>query len=126
MGGNGSKSSGLTATEAGRRWKTIEVLPNNVKVIEFKNSKTPLKMPEESRSPNSIYAMLDKKGQGLRRIAIYDSDCKKIIEIHTEDHHGISPHYHQWKEGRPILAEPKPLSASPALQRLFNKTSKYL
>ena len=55
MGGNGSKSLGLTATEYGRRWKTVEVLPNGVKIIEFKKVNTPLKMPEESYSPKSVY-----------------------------------------------------------------------
>lgn len=48
MGGNGSKSSRLTAKESRRRWKTVEVLPNGVEVIEFKKSNTPLKMPRKS------------------------------------------------------------------------------
>ena len=48
MGANGSKSLGTTENEEGRRWKTIEILPNGVKIIEFKNLKTPTKMPEES------------------------------------------------------------------------------
>ena len=125
MGGNGSKSLGLTATESGRRWKTVEVLPNGVKVIEFKKSNTPLKIPEESHSPNSVYAMMDKKGDKLSRIAVYGADSKKVVEIHTEDHHGISPHYHQWKDGRPVGAV-KPLSDNPSLQRLFDETLSYL
>lgn len=66
MGANGSKSQGTTETEEGRRWKTIEVLPNRVEIIEFKNKKTPTKMPEESHSPNAIYGMMFKKGMGLR------------------------------------------------------------
>ena len=36
MGANGSKSLGTTETEEGRRWKTVETLPNGVKIIEFK------------------------------------------------------------------------------------------
>lgn len=125
MGGNGSKSSGLTAKESGRRWKTVEVLPNGVEVIEFKKSNTPLKMPEESHSPNSVYAMMDKKGSKLSRIAVYDADCMKIVEIHTEDHHGISPHYHMWKDGRPV-GSVKPVSDNSSLQRLFDETLSYL
>ncbi len=125
MGGNGSKSSGLTATESGRRWKTVEVLSNGVKVIESKKANTPLKLPEESHSPNSIYAMMDKKGRKLSRIAIYGPDCKKIVEIHTEEHHGISPHYHLWKDGKPMNFV-ESLSNDPQLQNLFYETLSYL
>ena len=66
MGANGSKSLGPTETEAGRLWKTIETLPNGVKIIELKNSRTRTKMPEESHSPNAIYGMMFKKGNGLQ------------------------------------------------------------
>ena len=61
MGANGSKSSGILEDESGRRWKTVEELPNGVKIIELKDSKTPTKMPEESHSPNAIYGMMFKK-----------------------------------------------------------------
>ena len=83
MGANGSKSLGTTETEEGRRWKTIEVLPNGVEIIEFKDPKIPSKMPEESHSPNAIYGMMFKKGNGLKSIAVYDSNCKKVVEIHN-------------------------------------------
>ena len=125
MGANGSKSLGITETEEGRRWKTIEVLPNGVKIIEFKNPKTPTKMPEESHSPNAIYGMMFKKGNGLKSISIYDSDCLKILEIHNEDHHGTGPHYHLWKNGEPI-GNPIPISSNPQLQQLLNETISYL
>ena len=121
MGGNGSKLKGTTETEAGRRWKTIEVLPNGVEIIEFKNPKTPTKMPEESHSPNAIYGMLFKKGNGLKSISIYDSDCKKVVEIHNEDHDGIGPHFHYWKNGRPV-GIPQPIASNPQLQHLLNET----
>jgi hypothetical protein len=121
MGGNGSKSQGTTETEKGRRWKTVEVLPNGVEIIEFKNKKTPTKMPEESHSPNAIYGMMFKKGNGLKSISIYDSDCKKIVEIHNEDHDGLGPHYHYWKNGRPV-GEPQPISKNPQYQQLLNET----
>lgn len=102
MGANGSKSAGTTATESGRRWKTIEVLDNGVKIIEFKNPKTPGKMPEESHSPNSIYAMMNKNGSGIKAISVYNEDCIKVVEIHTADHDGLGVHYHDWKNGGPI------------------------
>ena len=63
MGANGSKAKGTTETEEGRRWKTVETLSNEVKIIKFKDPKTPGKMPEESHSPNSIYAMMNKNGE---------------------------------------------------------------
>ncbi len=121
MGGNGSKSQGTTETEKGRRWKTVEVLPNGVEIIEFKNKKTPTKMPEESHSPNAIYGMMFKKGNGLKSISIYDSGCKKIVEIHNEDHDGLGPHYHYWKNGRPV-GEPQHISTNPQYQQLLNET----
>lgn len=125
MGANGSKSLGTTETEEGRRWKTVETLPNGVKIIEFKNSKTPTKMPEESHSPNAIYGMLFKKGNGLKCISIYGSDCKKIVEIHNEDHDGIGIHFHYWKNGRPT-GKPIPISNNPAYERLLKETISYL
>lgn len=125
MGANGSKSLGTTETEEGRRWKTIEELPNGVKIIEFKNKKTPTKLPEESHTPNAIYGMMFKKGNGLKSIAIYGSDCKKILEIHNEDHHGTGPHYHLWKDGEPI-GDAIPISSNHQLQQVLNETISYL
>ena len=90
-----------------------------------RNPKTPTKMPEESHSPNAIYGMMFKKGNGLKSISIYDSDCKKVIEIHNEDHDGLGPHYHYWKNGEPI-GNPIPISSNPQLQHLLNETISYL
>lgn len=124
MGANGSKAAGITETEEGRRWKTIEVLGNGVKVIDFKAQNTPGKMPEESHSPNAVYAMMNKDGKGLKCIAIYGDDCKKIVEIHTNDHKGLGVHYHDWKDGRPISNHP--LSDSHNWERLLIETLSYL
>ena len=121
MGANGSKSHGTTETEEGRRWKTIEILPNGVKIIEFKNPKTPTKMPEESHSPNAIYGMMFKKGNGLKSISMYDSNCLKILEIHNEDHHGTGPHYHYWNNGRPV-GEPQSIASILQYHQLLNET----
>lgn len=62
--------------------------------------------------------MMDKKGSKLSRIAVYDADCMKIVEIHTEDHHGISPHYHMWKDGRPV-GSVKPVSDNSSLREII-------
>ena len=105
MGANGSSESRSTYYFYGRRWKTIETLSNGAKVIQFKDPKTPGKMPEESRTPNSIYAMMNKKGGGIKCIAVYGKDCKKIVEIHTADHKGLGAHYHIWKNGHDTLAQ---------------------
>lgn len=103
MGANGSHRSRSTDYFYGRRWKTVSTLSNGVKIIEFKESGTPGKMPEESHTPNSIYAMMNKNGDGIKSIAVYGNDCKKIVEIHTTDHKGLGPHYHTWnKNSRPV------------------------
>lgn len=106
MGGNGSFANGSTATEEGRRWKTVAVLPNGVKVIELKNPKANHKAPEESHTPNSVYVMFNKDGNGIKSISQYGSDGKKEFEIHTVDHKGLGTHYHPWKDGRPGEAAP--------------------
>lgn len=125
MGGNGSKNSGSTTTDAGRRWKTVVILKNGAKVIEFKDRKTPGKMPEESHSPNAIYVMINKNGNGVKAIAIYDNDCKKIAEIHPADHKGIGPHYHEWKDGEPI-GEPIAIDTNPTYSNILTSTENSL
>jgi hypothetical protein len=102
MGSNGAKAAGTIETEEGRNWKTIELLVNGTKIVDFKNPKTPGKLPEESHSPNSIYVMMNKNGEGIKAIGVYDHDCKKVVEIHTADHKGLGIHYHVWQDGRPI------------------------
>ncbi len=34
-------------------------------------------------------------------IGVYGDDGEKLYEIHTENHNGISPHYHKWSNGGP-------------------------
>lgn len=100
MGGNGSFAKGSTATEDGRRWKTVAVLANGTKVIELKNQKANHKAPEESNTPNSVYVMFNKDGNGIKSISKYGSDSKKEFEIHTADHKGLGIHCHFWNEGK--------------------------
>ena len=121
MGANGSFANGSTAVEKDRRWKTILVLKDGTKIIELKNKKGAVKLPEESHSPNSIYAIFNKDGKGVKAIAKYGSDGKKIWEIHTTDHKGLGPHYHKWKDGKPLDEEPHPLT--PAMKKLLDNVS---
>lgn len=106
MGGNGSFAKRTTATEAGRRWKTVYVTASGIKIIELKNPKDSFSLPEESHSPNSIYAIFNKGGKGLKAIAKYGADGKKLFEIHTTDHKGLGVHYHLWTDGHPLEAKP--------------------
>lgn len=106
MGGNGSFARKSTASEAGRRWKTVMVTSSGVKIIELKNKNDSFSLPEESHSPNTTYAIFNKGGKGLKAIAKYDAYGKKIFEIHTTDHKGIGVHYHPWKDGHPLGAKP--------------------
>ena len=79
MGANGSYAKGSTNDESGRRWKTIAVLKDGTKVIELK-AKGPVKLPEESHTPNSVYAIFSKDGSGVKAIAKYGDDGKKLYE----------------------------------------------
>jgi hypothetical protein len=64
MGGNGSFARKSTASEAGRKWKTVAITSSGIKILELKNPKSPFKLPEESHSPNSVYAIFNKSGKG--------------------------------------------------------------
>lgn len=101
MGGNGSFFSGITNFEDGRTYKTILSIEDNIKILETKNPKLGVKLPEESHTPNRIYATFYRNGKGLKEIGVYGADGKKQYEIHTIDHHGLGTHYHRWKNGKP-------------------------
>ncbi len=106
MGGNGSFARKSTASEAGRRWKTVAITSSGIKIIELKNPNDSYSLPVESHSPNSIYAIFNKNGSGVKAIAQYGSDGKKLWEIHTTDHKGLGVHYHPWVDGHPQAAKP--------------------
>ena len=110
MGANGSFASGATASESGRRWKTVAVLSNGFKVIELKDKNAQHKAPEESHSPNSVYVMFNKNGKGIKSISFFGSDGKKDYEIHTTPHKKLGAHYHKWTNGKP--GEAIPLTSS--------------
>ena len=79
MGGNGSFALGTTHSEAGRRWKTIMVTPSGIKVLELKNTKDSISLPEESHTPNSIYAVFNKDLKELPNMVTMERNCSKYI-----------------------------------------------
>lgn len=99
MGGNGSFLNGYTNFEKNREYKTIFTIGDNIKILE--RLKKGVKLPEESHTPNRVYATYYRDGKGLKEVAEYGKDGKKIYEIHTIDHQGLGTHYHPWKNGRP-------------------------
>lgn len=98
MGANGSHSNGSLDSELGRKWKTTGTV-GDIQIVQKKNAKESVKLPEESHSPNRIYAVFNKKGNDVQAIAKYGPDGKKIWEIHTNDHNGLGPHYHPCEDG---------------------------
>lgn len=101
MGGNGSYASGSTNSEAGRAYKTVGTI-GDIQILEKKNPKDSHSLPEESHTPNRIYAEIRSDGKDVGKIAKYDSEGKKIWEVHTTPHHGLKEHYHEWENGRPV------------------------
>ena len=98
MGANGSHVNGSLESELGRKWKTTGSI-GEIQIVQKKNATESVKLPEESHSPNRIYACFNKKGVDVQAIAKYGPDGKKIWEIHTRDHNGLGAHYHPCKDG---------------------------
>lgn len=105
MGANGSFASGATSSELGRKYKTIGII-GNIQVVTPKNSTEGIKLPEESHTPNKMYATFYKDGHDIKAIAKFGPDGKKLWEIHTVGHKDLGAHYHEWKNGRPISDKP--------------------
>lgn|SRR5574344_678692 len=101
MGANGSFASGYTDIEDNRNFKTRYSIGDNIKILELKNPKGSLKLPEESHTPNRVYAIFNKDGHSIKALAQYGPDGKKIFEIHTTDHKGLGTHYHTWSNESP-------------------------
>jgi len=98
MGANGSFSRGVLESESGRTYETIFMIGDNIAVLERKDKRLGVKLPEESHTPGRTYATFRSDGKDVKSIAKYDSNGKKIWEIHTNEHEKISPHFHYWKE----------------------------
>lgn len=111
MGGNGAFSSGVLNSEAGRKYATVFQIDENTLVLEQKDRRKGIKLPEESHTPNRYYVAFRKDGKDVKSIAKYGTDGKKIWEIHTNEHNGIKPHFHYWKgngqeeQGHPLTPE---------------------
>ena len=51
--------------------------------------------PLFSNSESKIYALLDKRGQSIKSITIYDKNHEQAYSIHLDhDHEGRNPHVH--------------------------------
>lgn len=67
--------------------------------MQTKDPRKSVKLPEESHSPNRIYAIFNKNCNDVQAVAKYGPDGKKIWEIHTRDHNGLGAHYHPCEDG---------------------------
>lgn len=124
MGGNGSRGKGLLNSELGRNWKTVVTI-GDIQVIQLKDSTKSNKLPEESHSTNRIYSIFEKNGSDVKAIAKYDSNGKKIWEIHTTDHKGLGAHFHLWKDGKPIKGSETSLVGHLDLLAILNKVRNF-
>ena len=97
MGSNGSFVHGVTACEDGRRWKTIGE-SGKVQILQLKDSKANIKLPEESHTPGRVYAIFKRDGSDVKCIAQYGRHGQKIWEIHVDQHHYGDIHYHRWED----------------------------
>ena len=125
MGANGSRAKGTLETEAGRAYKTLFKLVvngNEIVFLDQKNPKQSGKTPEESHTPNRIYVSFLKNGKDIKDISLYGSDGKKYLQIHTEEHHGISPHYHIWENGYPL---PGDHALTPHMEKILKIVQNY-
>ena len=120
MGANGSRGKGLLDSEIGRNWKTVATI-GKIQVVQLKDSSKSNKLPEESHTANRIYAIFEKDGSDVKAIAKYDSNGKKVWEIHTTDHKRLGAHFHLWEEGKPIKGSETSLAGLPDLLAILNK-----
>ena len=123
MGGNGSFFSGITNFENGRMYKTVSSIGDDIKVLETKNPKAGVKLPEESHTPNRIYATFYRNGKGLKELAEYGTDGKRLNSIHIIDHHGLGSHWHPWKNGGQVPTEAYPINSR--MRNLIDKIKNF-
>ena len=121
MGANGSFALGSTDSELGRAWKTIGTV-GGIQIVTPKNPKVSVKLPEESHTPDRMYATFYSDGHDVKAIAQYGPDGKKIWEIHTVDHKGLGAHYHKWKDGHP---DGEPDSITSEMKQILNKVRNF-
>lgn len=96
MGANGSKASGVLDNPDNREFKSVFFFSKDIEVVQLKNDKQRVRLPEESNSPNRVYVVYNKDGS-LKSIGRYGSNCLKKFEMHFDhEHDGLQPHYHKW------------------------------
>lgn len=100
MGGRGA-ASGLDPYEGrngqlfryGDEFKTLWQ-DGKVKYVTPRNEKESIRVPEETRTPDRIYATIDKRNR-VKYITYYDAQGKKAIQIDLQHKHkGLQPHAH--------------------------------
>lgn len=104
-------------------YKTVFSIGDNIKILETKSLKASLKLPEESHTPNRTYATFYRNGKGLKEIAEYGPDGKRINSIHIQDHKGMRSHWHPWMNGRQAQKDARPLTNE--MKKLINKIKNF-
>ncbi len=123
MGGNGALKPGKSWTFKNIEYKVVSYITKQIVLID-KNGKNK-KLPEESDAhvPGRLYAIFERNGQDVHAIACYGTNHKKRWEIHTLPHHGLTPHFHYWKDGRPVDEDPHVLTK--LMERLLEKVRNF-
>lgn len=111
MGGRGA-GSGLDPYKGrdgkmfryGEEFKTLWQ-DGNVKYVSLRDPAQALRVPQETRTPGRIYALIGKKGD-VKSICHYDNEGKIDLQIDLDvPHNRIRPHAHdgyRHSEGRPV------------------------
>lgn len=125
MGGNGTFSKGHDIPEGSRQYRTIDTIPAGggfpeVAIVEMKNLRS-AKLPEESHSPNRVYAVIYPNGSDVKEIGIYKDHLRTAV-IHTQPHKDLGAHYHEWKDGKQ-MREAHPLTSY--MERLLQHVRNY-
>lgn len=126
MGGNGTFSKGHDIPEESRQWTTVDTIPAGggfpeIAIVEMKGGQKSIKTPEESHTPDRVYAVFYPDGSDVKEIASYHDHLKTEV-IHTEAHHGLRPHYHEWKNGAQ-MKEAHPLTQE--MEKLLQHVRNY-
>ena len=72
---------------------------------------------------NRIYATFYRNGKGLKELAEYGPDGKRLNSIHLIDHHGLGSHWHPWKSGGQVPTEAYPINDR--MKKLINKIKNF-
>lgn len=100
MGGRGAGSGldpypgrGGKMFRYGEEYMTIHQ-DRDIKYVRPRDSGDSVRVPEETRNPDRIYATIDKQNR-VKYITYYDSTGKKAVQIDLlHEHGGLRPHAH--------------------------------